>query len=53
MEEEIKELIKKYEAELKSLQEDFQPCPNCCDLINLRTTEYEIKRFLNDLNYLI
>jgi hypothetical protein len=53
MEEENKELIKKYQAELKSMQEDFQPCISCCDLTNLRTVEYEIKRFLIALDSII
>lgn len=53
MEDKIKELIKKYQAELKSMQDDFHPCIDCCDLTNLRTAEYEIKRFLIALDSII
>jgi len=51
--EELESLIERYKEELRHIKEDFQPCPECCDLTALRTTEYELERFIKDLKYLI
>ena len=53
MEEQIKELIEKYEYLLSSSKDGFNPCTTCCELEVANSTERQLEEVLTDLRSLL